>query len=59
MAGVDYGLVWVAVLWIGALVGFFALTTEDQRERFLLVTWGVMALFVAWELVRLAAFWLA
>ncbi|MGE5522375.1 MAG: hypothetical protein ACM3SS_01575 [Rhodospirillaceae bacterium] len=43
----------LAVLYIAGLIFYFVKTTEEQRERHLLVMWGLLLLPVVVGLVRL------
>lgn len=42
----------LAVAWIFGLILYFFLTTERQRENFLLVTWVLMLLPVGYYAVK-------
>ena len=42
----------LALAWVAGLIAYFSLTTERQRENFLLATWILMLLPVAYFAVK-------
>jgi hypothetical protein len=42
----------LALAWVGALIIYFFLTTERQRENFLLVAWVLMLLPVGYSAIK-------